>query len=57
MAENIEKFTFGLMPSKTCAIPMFEERTVSGFDYLYYGKDNQFPQFLFNLYLNSSLLH
>ena len=56
MAENIEKFTFGLMPSKTCAIPMFEEKTMFGIDYLYYGKDNQFPQFLFNLYLNSSLL-
>lgn len=56
MDNKVEKLTFGVIPTKACSLPRFEERIVSGSEYLYYGKDNQFPQFLFGLYLDSSLL-
>lgn len=53
MEEQV-KLSFCGFKDKT--LPQFEEKIVKGGKYLYYGKDNKFPQYLFNLYLHSAIL-
>ena len=51
-----EKVKLSFCGFKEKALPTFEEKVVSGGKYLYYGKDNKFPQYLFGLYLHSAIL-
>ena len=37
-------------------IPAAEEKKVSGKEYITYGKDNKYPEYLWNLYLRSAIL-
>lgn len=37
-------------------IPVLNELTRTGYDYISYGSDNKFPDYLYELYLNSSIL-
>lgn len=37
-------------------IPTLEEKVMSGKDYVFYGNDNKFPEYLWDLYLRSGIL-
>lgn len=54
--EKIEKMGFSLISQKTKIVPDVIEKQVSGKDYVFYGDDNDFPEYLWNLYLKSSVL-
>jgi hypothetical protein len=52
--ENINTIKFAGQVIKE--IPAPEEKKISGKDYINYGTDNQYPEYLWNLYLRSSIL-
>lgn len=52
---NSEKLSFHVIPRNSRDIPDMSEKKVSGKDYVFYGEDNAFPQYLWNLYLNSPI--
>lgn len=52
---NIDKLSFHVIPRNSRDIPDVSEKKVSGKDYVFYGEDNAFPQYLWNLYLNSPI--
>lgn len=51
-----EALSFHLIEPNNREIPILEERKISGKNYLFYGHDNDFPQYLWNLYLNSAIM-
>lgn len=52
----MDKLQFGIFDSQVKVVPTFVEKVNSGKPYLNYGNDNQFPQYLWDLYLRSALL-
>ena len=55
MEENkIMNVAFSQLTSKE--IPQLIEKKLSGREYVNYGLDNKFPNYLFDLYLRSSVL-
>ena len=45
-----------VLSNETRLVPNIVEKKESGKDYVNYGNDNQFPQYIWNLYLKSSIL-
>ena len=50
----MENITFSQIERKD--LPLYEEVKVKGKDYVSYGKDNLFPQYIWDLYLRSAVL-
>lgn len=51
-----EVLNFAVIENKTKVIPVLKEVKVSGKKYVYFGEDNHYPDYLFNLYQNSTIL-
>lgn len=51
-----KNLNFSLLDSQVKVVPTFVEKVNTGKPYLNYGDNNQFPQYLWNLYLRSALL-
>ena len=51
----VDKLSFHIVPRATRDVPDISEKKVTGKDYVFYGDDNAFPQYLWNLYLNSPI--
>ena len=54
--ENKEKFEIMVFSNEGRDVPTLKEKIVSGRDYIYYGEDNKFPEYLWDLYLRSGVL-
>ena len=52
----MDKLNFSLLDSQVKVVPTFVEKVNTSKPYLNYGVDNQFPQYLWDLYLRSALL-
>lgn len=52
----MENLQFSILSNEARIIPDIVEKKVSGKDYIGYGEDNKFPQYVWNLYLKSSVL-
>ena len=50
------KFNFQIIENKTKVIPVLKETKITGKKWLGYGEDNKYPEYLFNLYQNSTIL-
>lgn len=51
-----EKFDFQIIENTTKVIPILKECKISGKKWLSYGEKNDFPNYLFDLYLRSTVL-
>lgn len=51
-----ETFHFAVIENKTKVIPVLKETKLTGKKYMGYGEDNRYPEYLFNLYQNSTIL-
>lgn len=51
-----ESFNFSVLSNEVRVVPDIIEKKITGKDYVSYGDDNRFPQYLWNLYLKSSVL-
>lgn len=51
-----EKLKFSIFDSAVKVIPTFVEKETTGKDYVNYGVNNQFPNYLWELYLRSAIL-
>ena len=54
--ETPNKLAFAAVEMQKREIPVLVEECTAGKDYVNYGKENNYPQFLYKLYINSSLL-
>lgn len=54
--ENKETMHFAIIENKSKVIPVLEETKMAGKKYVGYGKDNKYPEYLFSLYQNSTIL-
>lgn len=54
--ENKETMHFAIIENKSKVIPVLEETKMAGKKYVGYGKDNKYPDYLFSLYQNSTIL-
>lgn len=54
--ESKEKFEIMVFSNEGRDVPTLKEKIVSGRDYIYYGDDNKFPEYLWDLYLRSGVL-
>lgn len=54
--ENKETMHFAIIENKSKVIPVLEETKIAGKKYVGYGKDNKYPDYLFSLYQNSTIL-
>lgn len=54
--ENKETMHFAIIENKSKVIPVLEETKMAGKKYVGYGKDNKYPEYLFGLYQNSTIL-
>ncbi len=52
----MDKLNFSINDSHVRVVPTFEEKANTYKPYLYYGANNKFPQYLWQLYLKSALL-
>lgn len=52
----MDKLNFSLLDSQVKVVPTFIEKVNTNKPYLNYGNDNQFPNYLWDLYLRSALL-
>ena len=52
----MDKLNFSLLDSQVKVVPTFVEKVNSNKPYLNYGDNNQFPNYLWDLYLRSALL-
>lgn len=52
---NTNEISFCTIPKNTRDIPSLTEKKLSGKDYVFYGDNNDFPQYLWNLYLSSPI--
>ena len=52
----MDKFQFSVLSNETRLVPEIVEKKVSGKDYVQYGEDNKFPQYIWGLYLKSAIL-
>lgn len=51
-----QKFDFQIIENKTKVIPIFKETKMTGKKWMSYGEKNDFPNYLFDLYLRSTVL-
>lgn len=56
MDKNKEKQYFAVIENKTKIVPVLKETKLTGKKYVGYGEDNRYPEYLFNLYQNSTIL-
>lgn len=52
----MEASKFAIIENRTKIIPVMDEVKITGKKYMGFGKDNQYPQYLFSLYRNSTIL-
>lgn len=52
----METNKFAVIENRTKIIPVMDEVKITGKKYMGFGKDNQYPQYLFSLYRNSTIL-
>lgn len=52
----METNQFAIIENKSKVIPVMEETKITGKKYIGYGKDNRYPNYLFSLYQNSTIL-
>lgn len=52
----MEDMKFSIVSNEVRLVPDVIEKKVSGKDFVYYGEDNKFPQYIWNLYLKSAIL-
>lgn len=52
----MENLQFSVLSNEARIVPTMIEKKVSNKDYIFYGEDNQFPQYIWDLYLKSSIL-
>lgn len=52
----MEQLNFSIMSNDVRIVPDVVEKKVSGKDYVFYGEENKFPQYVWNLYLKSAIL-
>ena len=52
----METNKFAIIENRTKIIPVMDEVKITGKKYMGFGKDNQYPQYLFSLYRNSTIL-
>jgi capsid portal protein len=52
----MEELKFSIMSNDVRIVPDVVEKKVSGKDYVFYGEENKFPQYVWNLYLKSAIL-
>lgn len=55
-ANNTEKLHFAVIENKTKIVPVLKETKLTGKKYVGYGEDNKYPEYLFSLYQNSTIL-
>ena len=56
MENNTQKMSFNVIKPKDKYVPSFSEIARVGYDSVYYGNDNKFPQYLWGLYIKSPIL-
>lgn len=56
MDKGKETLNFAVIENKTKVVPVLKETKLSGKKYIGYGEDNKFPEYLFGLYQNSTIL-
>jgi len=56
MEKNKLKTSLLTFSVENVEIPQFREWNVSGKDWFYWGKDNKYPFYLYDLYTKSSLM-
>lgn len=54
--DNTEQLNFAIIENRTKVIPVMKETKITGKKYVGYGEDNRYPEYLFNLYQNSTIL-
>lgn len=54
--ENKEQINFAIIENRTKIIPVLKESKITGKKYISYGEDNRYPEYLFSLYQNSTIL-
>lgn len=52
----MEKLGFSIIENKTKVIPVLKETKIAGKKFIGYGEDNKYPDYLFSLYQNSTVL-
>lgn len=52
----MEKQTFSVIENRSKVIPVMKETKITGKKYVGYGEDNKYPEYLFSLYQNSTIL-
>lgn len=56
MKDNVTKMNFSVVPNYSRIIPQFDEVCRGTSEWLWFGNDNCYPQYLWKLYLKSSVL-
>lgn len=51
-----EQINFAVIENRTKVIPVLKENKLAGKKYISYGEDNKYPDYLFSLYQNSTIL-
>lgn len=54
--ENKEIMHFAIIENKSKVVPILKEVKLSGKNFVGYGEDNHYPEYLFSLYENSTIL-
>lgn len=54
--DNKEQLNFAIIENRTKVIPVLKETKLVGKKYVGYGEDNKYPEYLFSLYQNSTIL-
>ena len=52
----MEKQAFSVIGNRSKVIPVMKETKITGKKYIGYGEDNKYPEYLFSLYQNSTIL-
>ena len=52
----MEKIGFSIIENRTKVVPVLKETKIAGRKYVGYGEDNKYPDYLFSLYQNSTIL-
>ena len=52
----MDKLNFSIIENRTKVIPVLKETKLQGKRYVGYGEDNKYPDYLFSLYQNSTIL-
>lgn len=56
MMEELKNISFSVIENKTKIVPVMKEVKLMGKKWIGYGEDNKYPDYLFSLYQNSTIL-